>query len=67
MLESVIRLTLMLFAGLAAVLAAGMSAIFADSEDEFQTGTFVTTLEPGDNFIGWVNSTGAGKSSLGSQ
>ena len=54
--ESAIRLTLTAFAGLVVVLAAGMSAILADSEEEeLKTGTFLTTLGPGDNSIGWVS------------
>ena len=53
---SVIRLSLTLLTGLVAALAAlGLSAEVANSGEEVAPETITATLEPGDNFIGWVS------------
>ena len=53
---SAVRLSLTLLTGLVAALAAsGLSTVLATSGEEVGSETITATLEPGDNFVGWVS------------
>lgn len=49
------RLLIGLFVSLAALVAAGLVVVSADSVEEADPETISITLQPGDNFIGWVD------------
>ena len=53
---SAVRLSLTLLTGLVAALAAsGLSTASATSGEEVGSETITATLEPGDNFVGWIS------------